>query len=76
MDNQTLVETRGRRRIKDVATKLLHSLRTYFSTIEDSPRDERGKKKEFSLTDCLMSAQRIFVRLFREFLTSFKWIKL
>ncbi len=60
MSNQTLVETRGRKKSEDVASKLLHSLRTYFSTIKDSPRDERGKKKEFSLTDSLMSAVALF----------------
>jgi hypothetical protein len=60
MDNQTLVETRGRKKAQNVASKLLHSLRAYFSTIKDPPRDKRGKKKEFSLTDCLMSAVAMF----------------
>jgi Transposase DDE domain len=60
MDKQTLVETRGRKRVEDIASKLLHSLRTCFSTLKDPSRDERGKKKEFSLADCLMSAVAMF----------------
>lgn len=59
MCNQTLVETRGRKRAQNVASKLLNSLRAFFSTIKDPPRDERGRKK-FSLTDCLMSAIAMF----------------
>lgn len=60
MGNQILVETRGRKRVQAIASKLLHCLRVYFSTMKDPPRDERGKKKEFSLTDCLMSAVAMF----------------
>lgn len=54
------VETRGRTRVKDIASKLLHSLREFFSTIAEPPKDERGKKKKFSLADCLMSALAMF----------------
>ena len=60
MSNEKLVETRGRKKIKNVISKLLHLLRECFSTIKDRDRDERGRKKEFSLTDCLMSAVAMF----------------
>jgi hypothetical protein len=45
MSNQRLVETRGRKRLQDVVSKLLHSLKEYFLTLKDPQRDERGKKR-------------------------------
>lgn len=61
MGNQTLVETRGRKRVQDVVSKLLHSLKEYFLTLKDPPqRDKRGRKREVSLSDCLMFALAMF----------------